>query len=130
MTVLEATDQIILTPEAAQAVSELLTQRNLDGYSLRVFVQSGGCSGIQYGMALDNRVLDTDLFFDQHGVRVMVDEVSIQYLKGATVDYVDDVNGSGFKISNPNAISTCGCGQDSSSQESGSASSCGCSGCQ
>ena len=124
-TTLEKTEQITLTPSAAQAVSDLLANRSLVDYSLRVFVQGGGCSGFQYGMALDNRVRDTDLILEQHGVKVLVDEVSIQYLDGATIDYVDEPSGSGFKITNPNAVSSCGCGQASESSEG---SSCGCGG--
>jgi len=124
-TTLEQTEQITLTPSAAQAVSDLLVNRNLVDYSLRVFVQGGGCSGFQYGMALDNRLRDTDLILEQHGVKILVDEVSIQYLNGATIDYVEDPSGSGFKITNPNAASSCGCGQSSESSEG---SSCGCGG--
>jgi iron-sulfur cluster assembly protein len=124
-TTIEQTELITLTPSAAQAVSDLLANRNLTDYSLRVFVQGGGCSGFQYGMALDNRLRDTDLVLEQHGLKVLVDEVSIQYLNGATIDYVDDPSGSGFKIINPNAISNCGCGQSSASSEG---DSCGCGG--
>ncbi len=126
-TTLEQTEQISLTPSAAQAVSDLLANRNLVDYSLRVFVQGGGCSGFQYGMALDNRVRDTDLILEQHGVKILVDEVSIQYLDGATIDYVEDPSGSGFKITNPNAVSSCGCGQSSTSSE-GEGDACGCGG--
>jgi iron-sulfur cluster assembly accessory protein len=110
MTFVEKTPQIILTPSAASAVSELLTKRNLDGYALRVYISGGGCSGYQYGMALEGNVRETDLVFEEHGVKVVIDEVSISYLNGATVDYVDEVMGSGFKIENPNAVSSCGCG--------------------
>jgi len=126
-TTLEQTEQITLTSAAAQAVSDLLSKRNLPDYSLRVFIQGGGCSGFQYGMALDNQVRDTDLVLEQHGVKMLVDEVSIQYLNGATIDYVDEVMGSGFKITNPNAISTCGCGQSFRTAE-GESESGGCGG--
>jgi iron-sulfur cluster assembly protein len=102
--------QLTVTAAAAEAVRGLLAQRNLEGHALRVFVQGGGCSGFQYGMALEPNVRDTDLTFDQHGVRVVVDEVSIGYLRGANIDYVNDVMASGFKIDNPNATSACGCG--------------------
>ncbi len=127
-------DEISLTENAAQAVKDLLTKRNLvdQDYALRVFVQGGGCSGFQYGMALDNRVLSSDLVREQFGVKVLVDEMSLNYLKGATVDFVDEVMGSGFKITNPNAVSSCGCGNsfrtaDSAEGESESGSgSCGC----
>jgi iron-sulfur cluster assembly protein len=133
MTVLETTTQIqaiTLTAPAAEAVKELLAKRDLVDYSLRVFIQGGGCSGFQYGMALDNRVLENDTIIEAHGVKVLVDEMSLNYLKGATVDYVDEIMGSGFKITNPNAVSTCGCGQSFRSSESSQDSEEGCgSGC-
>jgi iron-sulfur cluster assembly protein len=125
-------EQIILTENAAQAVKELLGKRDLQDqdYALRVFVQGGGCSGFQYGMALDNRALPSDLVSEHFGVKVLVDEMSINYLKGATVDYVDEIMGSGFKITNPNAISSCGCGSSFRTSESGEGEgeggSCGC----
>ena len=128
-TILEETEQITLTPAAAQAVTDLLAKRNLQGYALRVFIQGGGCSGFQYGMALDNRIRPSDLVLEEHGVQMVIDETSINYLKGATVDYVDELMGSGFKITNPNAVSTCGCGNSfrtSEGEESGGSGSCGC----
>ncbi len=123
-------NQVTLTSAAASAVSELLAKRELEGYALRVYVAGGGCSGYQYGMALEGNIRDNDLVFEQHGVRLVVDEISIGYLKGATVDYVDELMGSGFKIENPNAVSSCGCGSsfrtkdDAGASESGG--SCGC----
>jgi iron-sulfur cluster assembly accessory protein len=123
------TDTIFLTPTATQAVRELLDKRNLEGYALRVFVSGGGCSGFQYGMALEGNVRPTDLSWDYEGVKVVVDEISINYLRGCTVDYVDDLMGSGFKIENPNAVSTCGCGSSFRTKESDAAAeggSCGC----
>lgn len=125
------TEQVTLTEPAAQAVKDLLAKRNLQdqGYALRVFVQGGGCSGFQYGMALDNRVLANDLLSEQFGVKILVDEMSLNYLNGATVDYVDELMGSGFKITNPNAVSSCGCGHSFRTSESGegkeSAGGCG-----
>ena len=104
------TAQIILTPAAADAVQDLLAKRELSDLALRVFVSGGGCSGFQYGMALEDNIRETDIVTEQHGVRLVIDEISINYLDGATVDYVDEVMGSGFKIENPNAVSTCGCG--------------------
>ena len=123
-------DQITLTSAAAQAVRELLEKRNLTGYALRVFIKGGGCSGYQYGMALDNNFRPEDLVTDCHGVKVLVDEVSINYIRGATVDFVEDLMGSGFKVDNPNAVASCGCGssfrpQDGeASGEGGGCSSC------
>lgn len=112
MTLLEQTqtDQITLTSSAASAVKDLLQKRNLENYALRVYVAGGGCSGFQYGMALEGNIRDTDLVFEHEGVKVVVDEISIEYLHGSTIDYVDEIMGSGFKIQNPNAVSSCGCG--------------------
>lgn len=124
------TDQITITASAANAVRELLEKRNLDGYALRVFVSGGGCSGYQYGMALEGNVRETDLVYEQHDVKVVVDEVSIDYLKGATVDFVDELMGSGFKIDNPNAVAACGCGSSFRTKEEAHTShnggGCGC----
>jgi len=113
------TDEITLTEAAALAVLELLKKRQLDDHALRVFVAGGGCSGFQYGMSLEPEPKDSDMVFDQFGVKVVVDETSFLYLRGATIDYVDDLMGSGFKIENPNAISTCGCGNSFDTQEGG-----------
>ena len=115
---------VILTEAAAKAVQELLEQRNLPGYSLRVYVAGGGCSGIQYGMAFDNNIRTEDTVTESNGLKIMVDEVSIQYLQGATVDYIDGPQGTGFKITNPNAISSCGCGS-SCDDSSSSCQGCG-----
>jgi len=104
------TEFITLTPTAVQAVRDLMEQRNLEDYALRIYISGGGCSGFQYGMALDNNFRESDLTSEFDGVKVLVDEVSINYLRGATVDYVNDVMSSGFKIENPNALASCGCG--------------------
>lgn len=103
-------DEITLSPAAADAVRGLLKERQLEGHALRVFVSGGGCSGFQYGMALEGSPRESDKTFEQHGVRLVVDEVSMGYLRGASIDYVNDVMASGFKIDNPNATSSCGCG--------------------
>jgi len=104
------TNEITLTAAAADAVRGLLKDRKLESSALRVFVSGGGCSGYQYGMALEPSPRESDLVVEQHGVRLVVDEVSINYLRGANIDYVNDVMASGFKIENPNATSSCGCG--------------------
>jgi len=122
------TDFITLTPSAAQAVRDLLEKRNLEGYALRVFISGGGCSGFQYGMALEGNIRENDLSQEFDGIKVVVDEVSINYLHGASVDYVEGVMGSGFKIENPNAIASCGCGNSFRTQDD-TASGGGCSGC-
>lgn len=127
-------DVVTLTPSGAQAVQGLLQKRNLPSteYALRVFIQGGGCSGFQYGMALEGKPRETDYSFSYDGVRVVVDEVSMEYLRGATIDYVDDIMGSGFKIENPNAVASCGCGSSFRTKDSGADTShsagggCGC----
>ena len=96
-----------------------------------MFIQGGGCSGFQYGMALEGTPRETDYSFEYDGVRVVVDEVSMEYLRGATIDFVDDIMGSGFKIENPNAVASCGCGSSFRTKDSGEASqaaggACGC----
>ena len=122
------TAQINLTTDAANAVQELIAKRDLGDLALRVFVSGGGCSGFQYGMALEDNIRETDIVTEQHGVKLVIDDVSINYLDGATVDYVDEVMGSGFKIENPNAVSTCGCGSSfKTSDEPAANTSGGCS---
>jgi iron-sulfur cluster assembly accessory protein len=123
---------ITLTPAAVEAVQDLMKKRSLENYALRVFVSGGGCSGFQYGMALEGNIREQDFSAEFDGVKVVVDEISIDYLRGATVDYVESVMGSGFKIENPNAISSCGCGNSFRTGEgagSEAESSGGCSGC-
>lgn len=98
------TQLLTLTPAASQAVKDILAQRNLDGYALRVYVAGGGCCGVNFGMALDNNFRDVDTSFESNGVRVVVDEVSIDYLRDATVDFVNDPqHGAGFAVNSPNA---------------------------
>ncbi len=125
------TDVITLTPSAADAVRDLMAKRELEGYALRVFVQGGGCSGFQYGMALENNIREQDIKVTCHGVDVVVDEVSIQYLRGLKIDFVEDVMGSGFKVENPNAVAACGCGSSFRTKDSAEAdaASGGCSSC-
>jgi iron-sulfur cluster assembly accessory protein len=126
MTIIEETkvESIALTQSAAEAVRSLMEQKELQGYALRVFVQGGGCSGIQYGLALDNNIRPTDVTSETDGVKLLCDEVSLQYLTGATVDFVNGPQGSGFKIENPNPIptSSCNCGKSGGEEGSG----CGC----
>jgi iron-sulfur cluster assembly protein len=119
------TQLFTLTPAATQAVRDILTQRNLDGYALRVYVAGGGCCGVNFGMALDNNFRDVDTTFESNGVKVVVDEVSIDYLRNATVDFVNDPQrGAGFAVDSPNAKGgSCSCGGHDSQ-----ASSCACGG--
>jgi iron-sulfur cluster assembly accessory protein len=102
---------INVTSTAAGKISELLSEESKDGSGLRVFVQGGGCSGFQYGLMIDEGGGDGDQIFESNGVRLYIDPISVRYLNGAEVDFVDTVTGGGFTIKNPNAVSTCGCGQ-------------------
>ena len=121
------TPTLTLSTAASDAVKHILTERKLDGYALRVYVAGGGCCGVNFGMALDNNFRDVDTTFDVNGVKVVVDEVSIDYLRGANIDYVNDpVRGAGFAVDSPNAKGHshseegCACGSN--------AGSCGCGG--
>jgi iron-sulfur cluster assembly protein len=110
MDVLEKTETISLTTGAANMIRNLLTQKNVPDYGLRVFVSGGGCSGMQYGMALEGEPRPYDHVIEHEGIKVFVDPTSMMYLSGATIDYVDSLMGGGFSIDNPNAVSSCGCG--------------------
>lgn len=101
---------IRLTPAAVQRVRNLLRERNAPDHALRVFVAGGGCSGMQYGMALEGQARESDASFEADGVRVVIDPTSMGYLAGATIDYMDDIMGGGFRIENPNASVSCRCG--------------------
>ena len=97
---------------AAAKINEQLTEENKSGSGLRVFVQGGGCSGFQYGLMIEeNGQGSGDEVYESNGVMLFVVPISIRYLNGAEVDFVDTVTGGGFTIKNPNATSTCGCGQ-------------------
>ncbi len=99
-----------VTDKAKAKVTEILTQENKAGQGLRVQVMGGGCSGFQYGLTFAESSGPADLVVDCGDFKVYIDPVSSQYLDNATVDYLDGLNGSGFKIENPEAKSTCGCG--------------------
>jgi iron-sulfur cluster assembly accessory protein len=103
---------INVTPLAAEKINELLADEQKAGAGLRVFVQGGGCSGFQYGLMIEENGAspESDQTIDSNGVTLFVDPISARYLKGAEVDFVDNVSGGGFTIRNPNAKSTCGCG--------------------
>jgi iron-sulfur cluster assembly accessory protein len=101
---------VSLTENAATHVRSLLEQPDNSGKFLRVYVESGGCSGMQYSMVFDERRND-DVVSEGHGVSVLVDPFSADYLNGTVVDYVEALTGGGFKISNPKARHSCGCGK-------------------
>ncbi len=103
---------VTVTEAAAGKISALLAEEQRIEAGLRVFVQGGGCSGFQYGLMIEDGPGDTgaDKIFSSNGVRLFVDPISIRYLNGAQVDFIDNLSGGGFTINNPNAKSTCGCG--------------------
>lgn len=131
------TEFVTVSPSAAQAVNNILAERKLDGYALRVFISGGGCgcSGVNFGMALDNNFRDVDTIFQAGGVQLVVDSMSMEYLRGASIDFVNDPDrGAGFVVDSPMAKEAaghghahgeagCGCGNGEGSCGGGS---CGC----
>ena len=103
---------IEVTEPATERIRELLEKEDkLESHGLRLKVVGGGCSGLRYELAFDDKVGDRDTEIDSNGVRLIIDEKSALYLSGTTLDFVDTLQESGFKMSNPNASSTCGCGE-------------------
>ena len=113
------TETVVLTEAAGATIRNLLVQKNVPDYGLRVFVAGGGCSGMQYGMALEAEARDYDHVIEQDGVKIFIDPTSMMYLEGATIDYVDSIMGGGFKIENPNAVTSCGCGSSFKAKNGG-----------
>ena len=101
---------LILTEKAAAKVSQLIAEAGNPTLKLRVYIQGGGCSGFQYGFSLDEEEKEGDTKVETDGVTLLVDPLSLQYLEGAEVDYIESLQGSQFVIRNPNAATTCGCG--------------------
>src|SRR5438105_12061559 len=115
-----------ITPTASDKVRELLAQENDPALGLRIFVAGGGCSGLQYGMTLDEEQ-EGDTSISMGDFKIFIDEMSIQYISGSEVDYVDSLMGAGFTVNNPNAVSTCGCGHSFKTAEGGGeARGCAC----
>lgn len=104
---------VTVTVLAAKKLRELMADESKDSdkTELRVFVQGGGCSGFQYGLMLNEGINESDLCFESNGIKVVVDLISIRYLSHAEVDFLENPSGGGFTVKNPNATSTCGCGQ-------------------
>lgn len=101
---------ITITESAVAKIRDIIAEENNPSLKLRVFVQGGGCSGVQYGFTLDDTQAEDDWDLDINGIHVLVDSMSGGYLQGAEIDYKDTVMGSSFSINNPNAQTTCGCG--------------------
>ena len=131
MEIQERTHQLVsLTPAAAAKISALMAEET-DVSVLRVAIEGGGCSGFQYGLGFDRAAQEGDHEFECEGVTVVVDPFSAPYLMGAQVDYLETIQESGFKIENPNAVASCGCGhsfQVADDADPGDAPGCG-SGC-
>ena len=134
MEISEREDTIVtLTPTAASKIKQLMAEEPEGEIAvLRVAIQGGGCSGFQYGLGFDRAAIEGDLEFEQHGVNVVIDPHSAPYLQGATVDFLEGLQESGFKIENPNAVASCGCGHsfqvadDEPAPEAGPACGSGC----
>jgi iron-sulfur cluster assembly accessory protein len=107
---------VTLTENAAGEIKSLLSKPENAGKTLRVYVEKGGCSGMQYSMTFDEKRAE-DLSTDMYGVSVVVDPFSAQYLRGSVVDFSDSLTAGGFKVSNPNASQSCGCGKSFTAQE-------------
>lgn len=119
---------LLVTPVASDTVRNLLEQRGLQDYVLRVAVSDGGCFGMQYHMAFEESPQETDTVVEADGIRLVVDPVSSNYLKGAIIDFAEDLMGGGFRIENPNTVKSCGCGssfQTADSRRGNSSSGCG-----
>jgi iron-sulfur cluster assembly accessory protein len=126
-TTTQETQQIVtLSAAAAEQVRSILASEESETLALRVYVAGGGCSGLQYGMALDDPMED-DVLVNYDGIRVVVDPESLRFIEGAEIDYVNSLMGAGFTVNNPNAVSSCGCGHSfRTADEGGSARGCGC----
>jgi iron-sulfur cluster insertion protein len=102
--------ELVFTDAAARKVGDLIRAEENPKLMLRVYVQGGGCSGLQYGFEFDENLQDGDICVENQGVRLLVDPMSVQYLMGAEIDYREGLDGAQFVIRNPNATTTCGCG--------------------
>lgn len=107
----ESVDGIFLTKKAAQKIDELAAKQNKPGYGIRIKVVPGGCAGFKYGFAFENQTRGPDEIVEQHGVKLYLDAESFGFMKGAKIDFVESIQGAGFKVSNPNTTGSCGCGQ-------------------
>jgi iron-sulfur cluster assembly protein len=117
-TVENPTTLVSLTANAAAKVKDLMAgEPEGEAAVLRVAIQGGGCSGFQYGLGFDSGAVEDDLEFESEGVRVVVDPYSAPYLKGASIDFIESIQEAGFKIDNPNAVASCGCGHSFTAED-------------
>lgn len=104
-------DDIVLTERAAQEVFTIKKNNSIpDNHALRLGVKGGGCSGLSYVLAFDDNIKEKDIILEKHGVKIIIDQKSMFYLSGTTLDFTDGLNGRGFVFNNPQATKTCGCG--------------------
>ncbi len=101
---------ITITDSAIAKITDLLAEENNPNLKLRTFVQGGGCSGFQYGFTFDEEQNEDDFLIERPGMKLVIDSMSMMYLEGAVIDYIEELMGEQFTIKNPNAKSTCGCG--------------------
>ena len=122
------TPMITMTTEAVDQLKGFLSEQGTPNHALRVFVAPGGCSGLQYGMTIDEAADEGDEIIETEGVRVFVDNFSAMYLQGAEIDFVNSLMGGGFTVKNPNAVAGCACGHsfDTGDDAAETSQSCGC----
>lgn len=130
---MQTTERIVtLTPLAIERVKDFMSKDEEKANGLRIFVMPGGCSGYQYGMVLEKNAKSDDISWAEDGINVYIDNQSARVLEGARIDFVETVQGAGFKIDNPNAVSSCGCGNSfdtaETAHEHAEADACGCGG--
>ena len=104
------TPTVSMTQNSVQRLEQLIAVKGKPNLKLRVYVQGGGCSGFQYGFQFEEQREEDDLEFERDGIKLLVDSMSFQYLVGSEIDFIDDLMGARFVVSNPNAATTCGCG--------------------
>lgn len=116
---------VSMTTRASDKLKEVLAKQGRDDLALRVYVTPGGCSGFSYGMTFAEGNEEDDTLIEQDGVRIVVDPMSAMYIKGSEIDFVDALMGGGFALRNPNAVSSCGCGQSfRTAEQAGTAKAC------
>jgi iron-sulfur cluster assembly accessory protein len=103
-------EQLKITPKAQERIRELLAKEGKPEAGLRLYISGGGCAGMSYGMTIDDTVSNDDAVVKSSGIKVIVDKLSLIYLRGSTIDYEETLQTSGFKVDNPNAAASCGCG--------------------
>jgi len=107
---------VTVTPKAAEKIKEFMAEEKEKPEYLRVYVQGGGCSGLSYGMGFETKAEEDDMVIEEAGVKLLIDSCSQDHLKGASVDYIESLMGSGFKINNPNVTKSCSCGHSFSTE--------------